>query len=143
MGIILENKVIQNSKLWKNFINEKCSPKLIFFNEQKLERDSNDFWHRKFTLKVQNWHFLTNFLQMETQNLVVSFDYSWFLAKNLAYAECRIMKFHYQNSSTSQRNLKFSKTSKHGKVSSSTDYVACMYRFYPDNQREFCKIELP
>ena len=37
---------------------------------------------------------------METQNLVISFDYSWFLAKNLAYAECRIMKFQYQNSST-------------------------------------------
>ena len=34
---------------------------------------------------------------METQNLVISFDYSWFLAKNLAYAECRIMKFHYRN----------------------------------------------
>jgi len=25
---------------------------------------------------------------METQNLVISFDYSWFFAKNLAYAEC-------------------------------------------------------
>ena len=37
---------------------------------------------------------------METQNLVISFDYSWFLAKKLAYAECRIMKFHYRNSST-------------------------------------------
>ena len=37
---------------------------------------------------------------METQNLVISFDYSWFLAKNLAYAECPIMKFHYRNSST-------------------------------------------
>ena len=36
---------------------------------------------------------------METQNLVISFDYSWFLAKNLAYAECPIMKFHYRNSS--------------------------------------------
>ena len=36
---------------------------------------------------------------METQNLVISFDYSWFLAKNLAYAERRIMKFHYRNSS--------------------------------------------
>ena len=37
---------------------------------------------------------------METQNLVISFDYSWFLAKNLAYDECLIMKFHYRNSST-------------------------------------------
>ena len=36
---------------------------------------------------------------METQNLVISFDYSWFLAKNLAYAKCCIMKFHYRNSS--------------------------------------------
>ena len=36
---------------------------------------------------------------METQNLVISLDYSWFLAKNLAYVECRIMKFHYRNSS--------------------------------------------
>ena len=39
---------------------------------------------------------------METQNLVISFDYSWFLAKNLAYAECRIMKFHYRNLTTTQ-----------------------------------------
>ena len=36
---------------------------------------------------------------MESQNLIISFDYSWFLAKNLAYAECPIMKFHYRNSS--------------------------------------------
>ena len=34
---------------------------------------------------------------MDTQNLVISFDYSWFLAKNLAYAEWLILKFHYQN----------------------------------------------
>ena len=44
--------------------------------------------------------FLTNHHLMETQNLVISFDYSWFLAKNLAYAEGLIMKFHYRNSST-------------------------------------------
>ena len=43
---------------------------------------------------------MTNCHLMETQNLVISFDYSWFLVKNLAYAECLIMKFHYRNSST-------------------------------------------
>ena len=37
---------------------------------------------------------------MGTQNLVISFKCSWFLAKNLAYAECSIMIFHYRNSST-------------------------------------------
>ena len=35
----------------------------------------------------------------QTVNLVISLDYSWFLAKNLAYVECPIMKFHYRNSS--------------------------------------------
>ena len=40
---------------------------------------------------------------METQNLIISFDYGWFLAKNLAYAECSIMKFHYRNSSSVQK----------------------------------------
>ena len=43
---------------------------------------------------------MTNCDWMETQNLVISFDYSWFLAKNLAYDECWIMKFHYRNSSS-------------------------------------------
>ena len=40
---------------------------------------------------------------METQNLVISFDYGWFLAKNLVYAECIIMKFHNRNSSSVQK----------------------------------------
>ena len=71
----------------------------------KNQKDSDDFWYRKFTLKVQNWHFLTNCHQMETQNLVISFDYSCFLAKNLAYAECPIMKFHYWNSSSQHERI--------------------------------------
>ena len=75
---------------------------MIFFNENFFWKDSYDFWLRKFTLKVQNWHFLMNCHQMETQNLVISFDCSWFLTKNLAYVECPIMKFHYQNSSNVQ-----------------------------------------
>ena len=34
----------------------------------------DDFWHRKFTLKVQNCHFLAYCHQMEIHNLVISFD---------------------------------------------------------------------
>ena len=48
---------------------------------------------------------MTNCDWMETQNLIISFDYSWFLAKNLAYAECLIMKFHYRNSSSIQEQV--------------------------------------
>ena len=84
----------------KNAFYKKGAPKLIFFNEFFFSKDSDDFWHRKFTLKVQNWHILANCDWMETQNLVISFNYSWFLAKNLAYDECWIMKFHYRNSSS-------------------------------------------
>ena len=37
--------------------------------------------------------------------MVISFDYSQFLAKNLAYAaECPIMKFHYRNSSIADKS---------------------------------------
>ena len=28
--------------------------------KKKIQRDSNDFWRRKFTLKVRFWHFLMN-----------------------------------------------------------------------------------
>ena len=44
-------------KFSKNVNNKKHTPKLIFFNEKKIEKDSDNFWHRKLTLKVRNWQF--------------------------------------------------------------------------------------
>ena len=69
--------------LSKNVNNNKCAPELIFFNEKKIQKDSDDFWHRKLTLKVKFWYFLTAPHYSNFQNLVISFEYSWFLAKNL------------------------------------------------------------
>jgi hypothetical protein len=43
LGIISENKVIQKLMLSKNVNSKKCAPKLMFFNEEKIEKDSNDF----------------------------------------------------------------------------------------------------
>ena len=43
----------------KKVNNKKCAPKLVFFYEKKVEKDSDDFWHRKLTLKVKSCHFLT------------------------------------------------------------------------------------
>ena len=60
VGMILENKVVQKLKLEKKVFNKKWSPKLIFINEKKIQKQSVDIWHRKSTLKVQFWHFLTN-----------------------------------------------------------------------------------
>ena len=52
------NKVFFWLKLWKSHLNKKCAPNLSFFNEKKIQKDSDDFWHRKFTLKVQFSHFV-------------------------------------------------------------------------------------
>ena len=44
-------------KFSKNVNNNKDAPKLIFFNEKKIKKDSDNFWHRKLTLKVRNKDF--------------------------------------------------------------------------------------
>ena len=43
LGTILKNKVVQKLKFSKNGNNKKPSSKLIFFNEKKFQKDSNDF----------------------------------------------------------------------------------------------------
>ena len=43
LDIILESKVIQKLMLSKNDSNKKCAPKLIFFNEKTIEKDSDNF----------------------------------------------------------------------------------------------------
>ena len=42
----------------KNDNNKKHAPKVIFFNEKKIEKEPDNFWHRKLTLKVRNWHLM-------------------------------------------------------------------------------------
>ena len=51
---------------------------------KKNQKDSDDFWHRKLTLKVKFWYFLTAPHYSNFQNLVISFEYSGSLAKNLS-----------------------------------------------------------
>ena len=53
-------------------------------NEKTNQKDSDDLWRRKLTLKVKFRHFLTHPHYTNLQNSMVSFDYSWFLAKNLS-----------------------------------------------------------
>ena len=40
----------------------------------KIEKDSDNFWHRKFTLKVRNWHFLIAWFRADV-DLTKSFFY--------------------------------------------------------------------
>ena len=43
LGMILENKVVQKSKLENNVFHKTWSPKLIFFNEKKIIKISAIF----------------------------------------------------------------------------------------------------
>ena len=61
---------------------------------KKNQKDSDDFWHRKLTLKVKFWYFLTAPHYSNFQNLVISLKYSWFLAKNLSYFVSLPWKLH-------------------------------------------------
>ena len=100
IGRHFSNKVVFKLKSAKNAFYQKGAPKLIF---------CNDFFFKRFRwfLKVQNWHFLKNCHLMETQRIsfhLTTVD-SW--PKTLPkYAECRIMKFHYRNSSAIKHLLK-------------------------------------
>ena len=72
--------------LSKNVNDKKCAPKLIFFNEKKIEKDCDDFWHGKLTLKVKFWHFLKPPHYTNSQNsiIVCGMWVCWFLGKNLS-----------------------------------------------------------
>ena len=94
LGLILESKVVQKLSLEKNVFNKKCSPKLIFLDEFFFWKISVDFWHRKLTLKVQFWHFLRPWHYVNLQNTAISFEYSWFLCKNLAFYDPSSKKLH-------------------------------------------------
>ena len=54
IGRHFSNKVVLKLKSAKNAFQKKCAPRLIFFDEIFFQKDSDNFLHRKFTLKVQN-----------------------------------------------------------------------------------------
>ena len=62
--------------LSKNVNNKKCALKFVFFNEKKNQKDLDDFLCRKLTFKVRFWLFLTPPHYTNSQNSMISFDYS-------------------------------------------------------------------
>ena len=83
--------------LSKNVNNKKCAPKLIFFNEKKIEKDSDNFWYRKLTLKVKR---LGDFALFHTSPLSQFSKFNnflwvcWFLGKNLSNFVPPVWKLH-------------------------------------------------
>ena len=81
--------------LLENVNNKKCDPKLIFFNEKILRKIPMNFWHRKLTLNVKFWPFLTPPHYTNSHNSIISFGYGDFLAKIFP-----ILYLPYENSRT-------------------------------------------
>ena len=54
------------------------------FHWEKIEKDFNDFWHRKLTLKVKFWHFLTPPPLTQFTKFNNFLWVCWFLGKNLS-----------------------------------------------------------
>ena len=84
--------------LSKNVNNKKCAPKLIFFNEKKkIEKDLDNFWSRKLTLKVKR---LGDFALFDTSTLTQFSIFNnflwvcWFLGKNLSTFVSPNLKLH-------------------------------------------------
>ena len=68
-------------KLSKNVNNQKCAPQMKFFNENFFLKDSDNFWHRKFTLKVKIMQFLTTFTQLNARSKKIL--QGWLLALSI------------------------------------------------------------
>ena len=79
----------------------------------KKEKDLDDFWRRKLTLKVKFWYFLTAPHYSNFQNLVISFEYSWFLAKNLSNFVSLPWKLHNRECHNMQRGTVITKIYMH------------------------------
>ena len=83
--------------LSKNVNNKKCAPKLIFFNEKKIEKDSDNLWYRKLNLKVKR---LGDFALFDTSPLTQFSKFNnflwvcWFLGKNLPNFVPPVPKLH-------------------------------------------------
>ena len=70
---------------------------MIFFNEKKIEKDSDNFWYRKLTLKVGR---LGDFALFDTSPLVQFSKFKkilwvcWFVGKNLSNFMYPVWKLH-------------------------------------------------
>ena len=84
-------------KFSKNVNNKKFAPKLIFFNEKKIVKDSDSFWYRKLTLKVKRLGDFALFDTFPLSQFSKFKNFLWvccFLGKNLSNFVTSIWKLH-------------------------------------------------
>ena len=101
LGIILVMNWFKYLVLSKNFNNQKCAHKLVFFDEKKMRKIPINFWHRKLTLNVTFWQFFTPPHYSNSQNSMIFYG-CWLLGKNLSnfvYPNWKLNNLYYHNTS--------------------------------------------
>ena len=69
---------------------------MIFLNEKKIEKDSDNFWHRKLTLKVRNWQFSITWFRKEVDLPKIFFYEKVLFFTRLSYhLMCKLLKKSY------------------------------------------------
>ena len=82
LGIILV------TKLFKNWRYQKMCSFIDIFQWKRIEKDSIDFWHRKLTLKIIFWWFLSHHTQVNASPITKITSWLKFLGKNLHLVGC-------------------------------------------------------
>ena len=85
LGIIL---VINGFKNWfyqKMSITTNVLLDWYSLMKKKIQKDSDNFWHRKLTLKIKFWHFLKNRHYSKFKNSINSFEFVDFWAKTFLF----------------------------------------------------------
>ena len=99
MGVNLE-KSVKTRSYKKVFFTKKICYQGIILN-QKNQTDSDDYCHRRFSLKVRFWHFLTNFHSLYSQKQWFHFHSLIFIQKQL------LLMTHRQRNSIIQLTLSY------------------------------------
>ena len=75
--------------------------------KKKIEKDSDNFWHRKLTLKVRNWHFSIAWFRLDVDLIKFFFYEKVLFFTQLSYhLMCRVLKKSYMLSNTHVTLLK-------------------------------------
>ena len=104
---------------------------MIFFNEKKIEKDSDNFWHRKLTLKVRNCHFWSLDLERRLINQKKMFYEKVIFSTELSYIWCgscwKILKCYVLNTYLNIISTHCVQLLRVSKVASKLGYVTCQH----------------
>ena len=91
--------------LSKNVNNKKCAPKLVFFNEKKIEKDLTDFWTWKIDFESQILALSDTFPLIQFSKFNNFLWVCWFSGKNISNFVSPVWKLYNPYCHTGRRGL--------------------------------------